>query len=784
MINISVIANFKQIKENITFEEMLTRIKNGYYSNVIHPLRVKYKEGDIKGADADKRKLEAFTPAGIFIDIRNAEHHAEYSHLQVLDFDKLSYDELTTVKAIVTRCEYTYACFVSPSGRGLKVFVAVNTGPQEHRQAFLAVQKYYQTLTGVVIDASGKDIARLCFVSYDDQLYYNSTATIFNIDGYQEELKPETVPQPPLVNEKRANTMTTGEGLPDTSPKPNPSAKTDSVNVIYKNCVNRIERDLIYIEGSRNEYVFNLALQMRKAGLAEGTTTNLLLSDYNYDEKEVRRCVKSAFSYNWTDEEKRKNLPPAGLKSAPAPDDGHQLKPKGKGNKTDPEDPDSIPNPKGRSKNKMPYDLCAVEALLKSNYETRYNVVTGVVEWRKANSIDQFERLRDYHENSMYRMLHHAGEEIPLNTLHAIITSNFSPNFNPFLDYFKKLKKWDGVTDYIAQLSSTVKTQDDSYWAFCFKKWFVAYTASMIFEKVINHTVIVFVGVQGVGKTSWMKQLVPEALKNYLGTAALQTDSKDTAIQLTECCLIILDELENLNRKDLASFKELITRPEIRIRRPYGRNTENLPHRGSFFASVNHEQVLTDTSGSRRYLCSKIVDIDYQHNVDINAALAQAYSLYKSGFKFWFDQSEIKELTNKNEDYMSKTVEEELIETWVRPVTRSEWESRNQFMNANNIQLLTTTEIAGKLMEKVKFNLLDSTIVKIGKILKKQGFERIRKGNNYSYMLRFMDQAVVDKNKRTLENLETDKENTSSNDQVIRFEEDLFSANEEDDSPF
>jgi hypothetical protein len=184
------------------------------------------------------------------------------------------------------------------------------------------------------------------------------------------------------------------------------------------------------------------------------------------------------------------------------------------------------------------------------------------------------------------------------------------------------------------------------------------------------------------------------------------------------------------------------------------------------------------------YLCSNVVDIDYQHKVDIDGALAQAYALYKSGFKFWFDQSEIRDLTHKNEHYMSKSVEEELIETWLRQVTRAKWDSRNQYMNAHNIQLFTTTEIAAKLMEKVKFNLTDSSIIKIGKILKKQGFERIRKGNNYSYMLRFVEQSVVEKNSKTLENLEEAKNETASNEQVIRFEEDLFNATEPEESPF
>ena len=225
-------------------------------------------------------------------------------------------------------------------------------------------------------------------------------------------------------------------------------------------------------------------------------------------------------------------------------------------------------------------------------------------------------------------------------------------------------------------------------------------------------------------------------------------------------------------------------RPEIRIRRPYGRNSENLPRRASFIASVNFEQVLTDPSGSRRYLCSKVESLDYQHIVDIDGAMAQAYALYKSKFKFWFDQEEIKDLTNRNEDFMSKSVEEELIETWLRPVTMEEWKTKNQFVNGQNIQLMTATQIATKIMEKARIILLDNTIVKIGKILKKNGFERIRKGNNYSYMLRIVEAETVEMGCRTLEDTEALAAEIESNNQIIRLEEDLFGTGKQDDLPF
>jgi len=438
------------------------------------------------------------------------------------------------------------------------------------------------------------------------------------------------------------------------------------------------------------------------------------------------------------------------------------------------------------------YEIKKVEYLIALWYETRYNVVTGVIEWRHRNTKEEFHRMEDHEENSMFRWLHHAEQKIPMQVLHNLINSDYSPDFNPFTDYFDKLPQWDGVTDYIYQLSDTVKVIDNEYWTFCFRKWFVAYAVSLINDEIINHTVIVFVGIQGLGKSSWMKLLIPNAFRNYLGTAALQTDSKDTAIQLTECALIILDEMENLNRHDLASFKELITRPGIRIRRPYGRYSENLPHRASFIASVNYEQILTDPSGSRRYLCQKVLALDYKHTVDIDGAMAQAYALYKSGFKFWFDQEEIHNLNIRNEDFMSKTVEEELIELWFRPVTKEEFMTRTQFSGGINILLMTATQIAVKLLEKAKLTLMDSTLVKIGKAMHKLKYERVKKKDNYFYLVRMVDFDAVERDSRTLEDLDVSPKpggvlsaEQEENEQIIRHEEDLFNnSNRVDDLPF
>jgi hypothetical protein len=854
---VTLYENFNKDVGHFSLEGIMDDFRLGVYEYLIEPLRQKLREGNMNDYRTAKLSLQAITPCALFNGRRIMPNMVQYNHIIILDFDKLTEDELKRLKTLICLCDYTLACFVSPSGNGLKVFVSVSTGAEDHKRAFLAVQQFYQALTGVEIDPSGKDINRLCFVSFDPKLYYNPKATVFvplqglNDQGVsdpegsrrvvstplndQDALDPERDASDPERSRRVVSTSLNDQGLTplndqglnDSNEIPTwataqPVSQYDSKSIIetIQRCKNYVERNCSFTEGQRNTFLFALAIQFRCAGFNESFTLMELLQDYNFDEREVRNCVRSAFGYVWKDNihvgntnENINKSPESNVGVALVAAKGENVdipineerQPQGRPlhfqqspsdlQQSPVELPPSppVPPPPKEKKSRKAFNLKKAELFLKLWYEFRYNVVTGMVEWRHAKTDEPFKRLEDYDENSMLVRLHHADQLIPINMLHVLIYSNFSPDFNPFKEYIDSLK-YDGETDYIGQLSDTVHSDDDDYWKFCFRKWFVAYVASLVVDEIINHTVIVFVGIQGVGKTSWMKLLVPRALRKYLGTAALQTDSKDTSIQISECALILLDEMENLNRKDLASFKELITRPEMRIRRPYGRNSENLPHRASFIAAVNYMQILTDPSGSRRYLCSNVNSLDFDHTVDIDGAIAQAYSLFRSGFRFWFDQDEIHELTERNEDFMSKTIEEELIETWLEPVTLDEWKSKDQFMSGMNIQLMTATQIAVKLMEKAKLTLGDNTIVKIGKVLHKLGYVRVRKRNNYVYLIRIVDVEAVDRSSRTMdvpvtvapgEPMPSDlKKEQEENEQIIRLEEDLSGGSVSDELPF
>ncbi len=261
--------------------------------------------------------------------------------------------------------------------------------------------------------------------------------------------------------------------------------------------------------------------------------------------------------------------------------------------------------------------------------------------------------------------------------------------------------------------------------------------ACVLDEKQVNQTVIVFSGKQGLGKTTWMEKLMPKQLKEYIFSGTINPNNKDTLIHLAECMLINLDELENLNKTEIGSLKEIITKTHIRMRKAYGHNNENMPRRASFAGSVNTAQFLNDTTGSRRFLCFEVENIEYTHNIDINKVYAQAVSLYKSDFRHWFNQEEIKEINANNEQYQLRSPEEELLLTWFES---AEKETAQYFLN--------TTQILQMITSRANLNISDASVNKLGKALRKHGYNRVMKNNSYVYAVNFLEPEIVDaKNK-------------------------------------
>jgi predicted P-loop ATPase len=372
-----------------------------------------------------------------------------------------------------------------------------------------------------------------------------------------------------------------------------------------------------------------------------------------------------------------------------------------------------------------------IEKDLLKNYKFRYNVVTGRVEYRTLiNGV--FKTMQDREFNSIVRNMKKSNININTLDLKTILNSDFSIKFDPFEDYLSSIPKYDGETDYIKLLAETVNTTNNEFWALCLKKWLVALIGSLIQEDVVNHTVIVFSGEQGLGKTSWINKLIPEILKDYVYSGLINPNNKDTSVFISECMVIILDEFESMNKSDLSSLKELITKVFIRVRKSYGHFAENLIRRASFIATVNGKGFLNDTTGNRRFLCIDAISMNYNHSINMDNVFSQALHLFKSGFQYWFDQGEISVINSNNEQFLESTLEEDLLLSHFEPAGK---DITGVFMMNTEIAIYLSTVSPLLVNSRSKKSL--------GSALSKHKFERSKKNGRYGYFLNYKNISVM-----------------------------------------
>ncbi len=634
MLQSKEVSLFKSLYEkdkDLNLTDVLDLIKNGAVQNDLI-LKIRDLKENNKDYGALKKQLQSFTPCGTFHTKHKATDLKEYSKLIILDIDDLGVRKVVHIKKLAIECLYSLAVFISPSGTGLKILIMIDTDSDMHEVAFEQVKNFYENLLKVEIDPSGKDISRLCFISYDSELHYNFDANIFKV--------------------------------------------LDKFYADFKSAVISTEGKFQFIDGNRNNFVHFLANNCNRLGIPQKVAETLIQNDYDYDQKEMLTTIKSAY--------------------------------------------ENIVEFSGKDLDKKE----VVEEFLSQNYNFRYNLFTSSIELRKLTQND-FEVLDDYKLNSILRELKGKSLKVGKDGLYNILNSDFTPKFHPLKEYIFSLPKWDGETDYIEKLAELLSTDDDVFFKDAFKRWFVAMVACGMQDEVINQTALIFSGKQGIGKSTFIRNLLPDQLRKYCYSGMINPNSKDTLVQLSECLIIDMDELSNLTKKGNNEVKELITKAKIKLRRPYARVDEILPRRASFIGSVNDDEFLTDSTGNRRFLCFKIKSINYISKVDYEMVYAQAMALFENGFKYYFDGNEIEQLNNRNEKFRQKSVVEDLIVANYKPAS----DIRNAHFYLNSGEFLV------KLRNESGISLDATNSIQLGKALNKLEFSKVKKGGRMVYAI-------------------------------------------------
>ncbi len=364
-----------------------------------------------------------------------------------------------------------------------------------------------------------------------------------------------------------------------------------------------------------------------------------------------------------------------------------------------------------------------IQAFLSANYEFKFNSITQRLLVRIRGADNSFHYLDSYEFNTILRKIKTQNIGCSKDTLFMILRSDFVPQFDPYIDYLNNLSEWDGV-DYIAQLASSVTVTQPVHFEKCLKKWLVAMVATLLDENVSNQTAIIFSGAQGIGKTTWFHTILPKEFQEFIHEGYVQTKDKESSVKLSECVLILMDELENLTEKNIDGVKQLMTQKGTNLRRAYTPITQYYRSRASFAGTVNRKHFLKDLTGNRRFLCFEASSFNLLHNIPHDKIFSQAVYLFRHGFQYWFDQNEIAELDRMNAEFRDISVEEEAF------VNHFDIGS----LHDEDSHFLTTTQLHQQLVLKTGHKSI--SIQQLGHILREMKVPRIKRNGVYGYLVK------------------------------------------------
>lgn len=364
-----------------------------------------------------------------------------------------------------------------------------------------------------------------------------------------------------------------------------------------------------------------------------------------------------------------------------------------------------------------------IKKYIKKNFDFYYNEINCRVYFKEKNA-KKFILLDDYQLNSVLFKIKGEGHRISKSELFDLLNSDFVKKQNPIKDYFESLPKWDRKKDFISDLANTIQTENQEFFKKFLKKWLVGMVACALDSTKTNQLVLVLVGKQGCGKTTWIENLLPDTLKNYFYKGIINPENKDTKMSMSEFMIMNMDELSTYNQSKINSFKEMITLTGITERRAYARFTESYNRIASFTATSNDVEILIDLTGNRRFLCNNVLGgIDKNHSVKIDDVMSQAYALYLMGFEYFTDIKDEEEIENQNQKFLRSNPNKD----WVFKVIEKPRDLKESVK-------MTVTEI----YELIKNSGCKSSIsvVEIGKILSSHGFESFKTNGVKKYIVK------------------------------------------------
>ena len=376
---------------------------------------------------------------------------------------------------------------------------------------------------------------------------------------------------------------------------------------------------------------------------------------------------------------------------------------------------------KAEVKNKKNSLLESLENYLFSHYDFRFNVLTEQTEYSLKNQAD-FNLVDQRTLNTLCIEARNQSINCWDKDVSRLMCSKKIANYHPFQDYLEHLPLWDGQ-DRVTELA--LRVSDNPVWINGFHRWMLGMTAQWLSmeSQCANAVAPLLVSTeQGRCKSTFCSRLLPEALQGFYIDKFDITSVSGCEQKLSLFGLINMDEFDRYSERSQATLKNLMQLRKLTFRKSHRSYYSRLPRIASFIGTSNQKELLTDSTGSRRFLCVEVKKKINCTPPDYDQLYAQLKTELLAGERFWFSAEEEKEIQENNRAFYKQSPAQEIFFRCFR-LPKDEEVGR----------MMTATEIFCRLQKKFPSALRNSNASQMGKVLQAIGVQRThtRMGNTY-----------------------------------------------------
>lgn len=609
-------------------DTFITRIKSETKGQYVSGLRtmLAYTDRNSGGQYTYIDKLPRVCPGVEYGRTREGERKMKHYNgivlLEVQDLAGLS--EVELVKEQAALLPQTYAAFAGSGGRSVKIWAlfALPDGslPQRgeeislfHAHAYRMAVQCYQPILSFPLKLKEPSPADTFRMTLDETPYFNPDAVPFCLE------QPVSMPGETTFSQRKQ-----AEKNPLKRLQPGFEA-SQTFTLLFESALNRALDEAEDWQRDRDDFhplLIPIGEQCFKSGIPEEEAVRQVMMHYRRqaDEQTVRTTLHNLY----------RECRGFGRKSVLTPEQQLSLK---------------------------------LEEFMERRYEFRYNQLMGDLEYRRRDSIHFYFHVMDQRaRNSVAMDALQEGLRVWDRDVNRYLASNRVPLYNPVEEYLCGVGRWDGK-DRIRALADLVPC-NNPHWRELFYRWFLSMVAHWrgLGKMHANSTSPLLIGAQGYRKSTFCRIILPPELR-FGYTDSLDFGSKrDAEMYLGRFLLVNIDEFDQVSVNQQGFLKHLLQKPVANLRKPYGSSIQEMRRYASFIGTSNHKDLLTDSSGSRRFVCVEVT-APIETNVTINyrQLYAQAMQAVREGERYWFDDTDEAVLQETNREFEQISPVEQLF---------------------------------------------------------------------------------------------------------------------------